>query len=135
MFGFALAAMLPSAGAFGLGRREPEPVQVGDRVELVGTVDIYGNEPRSFPGLLIDLDENAGFVPTPAMRNNASVGGPDDTAPGARQLLLRMSGEMAAALGAMPGRMVRVICTLDQDAVGPGFPAVIEIESYAIENR
>jgi hypothetical protein len=109
-----------------------DPVEVGDEVELVGVVSIYGSEPRTYVGLLVSWKENPGFAPSESM--TAGHGDPPESgAPERWEVLFRVAGTLVDQLSAHQGEWVHIIGTITADAIGPGFPAVIEVDQWALE--
>jgi hypothetical protein len=112
------------AGA--LGRREPGPTQVGDQVVITGVLELFGNEPHTYLGLVIDLDQNPGIVLDPTSGTDTSTN---------REIVIRVDGELTDAMSDLIRKTIRVEGELTEAAQGPGLPAVVVVTDYAVENR
>ena len=121
-----LLLLLASVPLAARGARESVPAAVGDTVELVGIIGVYGNEPRSYLAILVNQDENEGFLPGPDV---AYMPDADETERAA-EYLFRLAGDLTEELRHLQRRTVRIVGTITERAIGPGFPAVIEVESY-----
>ena len=108
-------------------RSELVPIGVGDQVELEGTIDLYGNEPRTFVAILVMQEDNPDFIPTGEL---LIVRGED--APMPTEFLFRLAGDLVDRLSRLQRSTVRIVGTFVEPAVGPGFPAVIEVESFVV---
>ena len=124
------------AGAF--GRREPGPTQVGDRVVITGVLELFGSEPHTYLGLVIDLDKNPGIVPGAALQAEPGDAGPAANTADAstnREIVIQLEGELTDAMSGLIRKTIRVEGELTEAAQGPGLPAVVVVTNYAIENR
>ena len=131
------ALWLPqTAGA--IGRREPGPTQVGDHVVMTGVLELFGNEPHTYLGLVIDLDKNPGIVLGAALQTAAGDAGLSaNTADESlnREIVIRVDGELTDAMSDLIRKTIRVEGELTEAAQGPGLPAVVVVTDYAVENR
>lgn len=107
-------AVSPALGGTerGAGEERPvawEDVQVGDVVEATGTVGMYGTEPHIYLALEVE---------------DASM------ADGLR--LLQVAGEHEDALARLQGRKVTITGTVERLEMGPGFPLMVEVETWQV---
>lgn len=109
---------------------------VDREIRVIGTLGAYGSMPRVWLGLRTG-DQVAGEK---AHAPGTPDGGPSATAEPLRlsfedPVLFELTGEGAQALWDHQGSLVTVTGILRQTAIGPGFPARLEVTDYRLEKR
>ena len=85
-------------------------LEVGDVVTVTGKLAVYGSEPHTYLALAVD------DAPSPS---------------GSR--LLQIEGELLGELYELQGRTVTVRGAVSRLVIGPGFPTVIEVQEFQVE--
>ena len=89
-----------------------ETLEIGAELTVTGELAVYGNEPHSY----------------------LAIGVPDDsTRSGIR--LVQVEGSHLESLYKRQGQTVTVIGTVTRTEIGPGFPTVIEVAEYDIQEE
>ncbi|MFW5688885.1 MAG: hypothetical protein ACOC1U_04860 [Spirochaetota bacterium] len=120
-------AALLAPVAFALPAPEPRPIEleeaVGEMLVVEGTINLYGNVPHTFLGLLAAPDgelEVVGGEPRAVAADDA--------------LLFRLQGKLTPELERLQGRRVVARGELLGAGAPPALPAVLRVMSYeAIE--
>ncbi|TVQ20718.1 MAG: hypothetical protein EA382_14510, partial [Spirochaetaceae bacterium] len=106
---------------------------VDQEIRVGGTIGAYGSMPRVWLGLM------TGDPATPNGDRPATPGQPPEAAPPllrfTESVLFELVGEGAQPLWELQGSRVTVTGILRQTAVGPGFPARLEVIDYQLEKR